>query len=132
MLAIAALVSGKYFGWSFLDPVMGIVGGILIAKWAWGLLRSSALILLDGNGDRDIRFAITTAIESDGDSVVGDLHVWPLGSDALAAAITIVTKAPRDASEYSLRLSRIPRLKHTTIEIHLCTDQSCPCVDSSS
>lgn len=127
VLAILALVAGKYLGWSFLDPAMGIVGGILIARWSWGLLRSSALILLDGNADADVRSAITGAIESDGDSVVGDLHVWPLGSDALAAAITIVAKESRTPSEYGARLARIPRLKHTTIEIRPCMDQSCEC-----
>jgi len=98
---------------------MGIVGGLLIAKWAWGLLRSSALILLDGNKDRDIQ----TAIESDGDSVVADLHVWPLNADDLAAGITVVSKACRCPSEYCFRLSHLPRLKHTTVETHVNTDE---------
>lgn len=130
VLAIVALVSGKFFGWAFLDPVMGIVGGIMIARWAWGLLRSSAFILLDGNGDKDTRDAVVNAIESDGDSVVGDLHIWPLNSNVLAAAITVVTKENRNPSEYCSRLSHIARLKHTTIEIHNCTNQLCACNQS--
>ena len=127
VLAIVALVTGKYFGWVFLDPVMGIVGGVLIAKWAWGLLRSSAFILLDGNDNKDIHAAVVKAIQSDGDSVVGDLHIWPLNSNDYAATITVVTKESRAPSDYSTRLSEISRLKHTTIEIHNCTDQFCKC-----
>lgn len=121
VLAIVALVSGKFFGWSFLDPAMGIVGGVLIARWAWGLLRSSAFILLDGNRDKDLRDAVINAIESDGDSLVSDLHIWPLNSNALAAAITVVTEKKRTPTDYCSRLSHITRLKHTTIEIHYCT-----------
>jgi cation diffusion facilitator family transporter len=121
VLAIVALVSGKFFGWSFLDPAMGIVGGVLIARWAWGLLRSSAFILLDGNKDKDLRDAVINAIESDGDSLVSDLHIWPLNSNALAAAITVVTEKKRTPTDYCSRLSHITRLKHTTIEIHYCT-----------
>ena len=121
VLAIVALVSGKFFGWSFLDPVMGIVGGVLIARWAWGLLRSSGFILLDGSGDQGIRDAVVKAIESDGDSLVGDLHIWPLNSNALAAVITVVTKENRNPLDYRSRLSHIAKLKHTTIEIHNCT-----------
>jgi cation diffusion facilitator family transporter len=127
VLAIVALVSGKFFGWSFLDPVMGIVGGVLIARWAWGLLRSSGLILLDGSRDQAIRDAVVEAIESDGDSHVGDLHIWPLNSNALAAAITVVTKENRNPPDYRSRLGHIAKLKHTTIEIHNCTDELCAC-----
>lgn len=130
VLAIVALVTGKFLGWVFLDPVMGIVGGILIARWAWGLLRSSAFILLDGNGDRDIHDAVVNAIQSDGDSIVGDLHIWPLNSNAYAATITVVTKKSRTPSDYCSRFSEISRLKHTTIEIHNCTDQFCKCNQS--
>jgi Co/Zn/Cd efflux system component len=128
ILAIVALITGKFLGWSVLDPVMGIIGGLLIARWAWGLLRSSALILLDGNEDRSIRTAIVAAIESDSDSVVGDLHVWPLNSNDLAAAITVVAKENRSPMEYCARLSQLARLKHTTIEVHLCDDHLCACV----
>ncbi len=127
ILAIVALIAGKFLGWAVLDPVMGIVGALLIAKWAWGLLRSSALILLDGNDDRSISTAIVDAIESDSDSIVGDLHVWPLNSTDLAAAITVVAKENRSPMEYCSRLSDLARLKHTTIEVHLCDDHLCSC-----
>lgn len=127
ILAIVALITGKFLGWSVLDPVMGIIGGLLIARWALGLLRSSALILLDGNDDRGIRTAIVDAIESDSDSIVGDLHVWPLNSNDLAAAVTVVAKESRSPMEYCARLSHLAKLKHTTIEVHLCDDHFCAC-----
>jgi len=123
VFAIVALIAGKFLGWSFLDPFMGIVGGILIARWAYGLLRSSALILLDGISNKDIKADIVKAIESDGDSVVGDLHVWPLNSNALAAAVTVVTQERRTPGEYCYRLTHLKNLKHTTIEVHGCNDQ---------
>ncbi len=125
VLAIIALISGKYLGWSFLDPVMGIVGGVLIAKWAWGLLRSSSIILLDGNKDEELHSSIVTAIESDEDSVVADLHIWPLNSNSFAATIIVVSKQHRTALEYSDRLAHLKKIKHITIETHLCTDQLC-------
>lgn len=130
VLAIVALVSGKLIGWSFLDPAMGIIGGVMIAIWAWGLLRSSAFILLDGNPDKDIRVAVSKAIESDGDSAVVDLHIWPLNANALAAAITVVTKQTRNPQDYRCRLSHIAKLQHMTIEIHNCTDKLCACNQS--
>ena len=127
VLAIVALVAGKFLGWVFLDPVMGIIGGILIAKWAWALLRSSALILLDGNGNKDFQTAVVNAIQADGDSIVGDLHIWPLNSNDFAATITVVTKERRTPADYCSRLAEISRLKHTTIEIHNCSDHLCIC-----
>ena len=127
VLAIAALFAGKYLGWSFLDPVIGIAGGIVIGKWAIGLLKSSGRLLLDGNDNTEINEQVIKEIESDGDSVVSDLHIWPISSDALAAAITIISKESRSATEYAARLNNITRLKHTTIETHLCTDATCEC-----
>ncbi len=127
VLAISALFAGKYLGWSFLDPVIGIAGGIVIGKWAIGLLKSSGRLLLDGNDNEEINKQVITAIESDGDSIVSDLHIWPISSDALAAAITIISKENRSATEYTTRLNNITRLKHTTIETHLCTDATCKC-----
>lgn len=127
VLAIAALFAGKYLGWSFLDPVIGIAGGIVIGKWAIGLLKSSGRLLLDGNDNSEINKQVIDAIESDGDSIVSDLHIWPISSDALAAAITIISKESRSATEYSSRLNNITRLKHTTIETHRCTDATCEC-----
>ena len=129
VLAIVALIFGKFFGWNFLDPVMGIVGGILIGKWAWGLLKSTALILLDGSVDTQLRQEIQACMEADGDSVVADLHLWPLDANTLAAAITVVTREQRTPAEYCARLAHLTKVQHCTIEIQRCTDPQCACAE---
>lgn len=127
VLAIIALLSGKYLGLTFLDPVMGLVGGVLVGSWAWGLLRSSGLILLDGYQDDNIKQAITEAMESDQDAKVIDLHLWKLDSNSLGALITLVASTPRSAEEYRNRLGQIHHLAHITIESHSCMDDKCIC-----
>lgn len=125
VLAIVALLSGKYLSWSFLDPFMGIVGGGLIIKWSYELVKSTAFILLDGN-EKGIEDAIIKAIEEDGHSTIKDLHVWPLNSNFFAAAITVVADEQCCPSQYSARLTHVEKLKHTTIEVHPCVDAPCP------
>ena len=127
VLAIIALLSGKYLGLIFLDPVMGLVGGVLVGNWAWGLLRSSGLILLDGYKDDQTKAAITEAMESDQDARIVDLHLWKLNSNSIGALITLVAASPRPAEEYRRRLARIPHLEHITIESHKCMDKECVC-----
>lgn len=127
VLAILALLSGKYFGLVFLDPVMGLVGGLLIASWSWGLLKSSGFILLDGEQDREIKEAIIEAIEADEDARIVDLHLWKLSSNSLGVVITLVAGSPRSPEEYRRRLDQIHHLDHITIESHSCMDDSCVC-----
>ncbi len=127
MLAIIALLSGKYFGLVFLDPVMGLVGGVLIWIWAWGLLKSSGLILLDGNKDEKTKQAIIEAVEADQDAKIVDLHLWHLGSNTLGVLITLVASSPCSPGEYRSRLSHIHHLDHITIEPHSCMDEKCVC-----
>ena len=127
VLAIIALLAGKYLGLAFLDPVMGLVGGVLIGSWAWGLLKSSGLILLDGNQDDKTKQAIIKAIECDQDTKVVDLHLWKLSSNSLGVLLTLVASSTSSAEEYRSRLDRIHHLDHITIETHGCTDESCLC-----
>jgi cation diffusion facilitator family transporter len=127
VLAIIALLAGKYFGLAFLDPVMGLVGGVLIGSWAWGLLKSSGLILLDGNQNDKTKQAIIKAIECDLDTKVVDLHLWKLSSNSLGVLLTLVASSTRSAEEYRSRLDQVHHLDHITIETHGCTDESCLC-----
>ena len=127
MLAIIALLAGKYLGLVFLDPVMGLVGGVLIWSWAWGLLKSSGLILLDGNKDEKTKQAIIEAIEADQDAKIVDLHLWPLGSNSLGVLLTLVASSPCSPEEYRSRLGQIHHLDHITIEPHSCMDERCVC-----
>lgn len=79
VLAIAALILGSLYGWNWMDPAMGIVGGLVIARWSWGLMRDTGAVLLDYlPPHEDLPQEIRDIIEGDGDEIV-DLHVWQLG-----------------------------------------------------
>ncbi len=125
VLAIVALVSGKLFQWNFLDPVMGIVGAIIITRWAYGLLKDTSVILLDARGDEELVKAVREAIESDADNRVSDLHIWHVGPNHLAAIISVVTHFPQPTSHYTRLLRNIEALSHVTIEVHGCEGEPC-------
>ncbi|MGE4545349.1 MAG: CDF family Co(II)/Ni(II) efflux transporter DmeF [Pedobacter sp.] len=117
VLAITALLTGKFLGWTFLDPVMGMIGGLLILRWAGLLLKQTARILLDGRAPGDIHEQIRRELESDTDSLVTDLRVWYLSSQHLAALISVETGKPRAPSEYRQRLEAMHNLQHVTVEV---------------
>ena len=125
LLAIVALLSGKYFGWNWLDPVMGIVGAIIITRWSFGLLKQTSPILLDGSIDEDYHSSIKNTIENDSDNRVTDLHVWKVGANHYAAIISIVTHFPKSAEYYKELLKDFHRLSHTTIEVNVCEGEPC-------
>ena len=89
LLAIIALVSGKYLGWNWLDPVMGIVGAVIITRWSYGLLKQSSPILLDASIEQGYQQAIRAAIENDADNRISDIHVWKVGANHYAAIIAL-------------------------------------------
>jgi len=120
VLAIFALLAGKYLGQQWLDPFMGLVGAALVVRWSSGLLRSSARVLLDMQADGGVRGAIRKAIETEGDSRVSDLHVWSVGPGIYAAEIAVVSSRPLDPDAYCDLLPRELGLVHVTVEIHLC------------
>lgn len=126
VLAIAALVAGKYLGWNWLDPLMGMVGAVIIARWSWGLLTQTGPILLDASVDNARQEAIRQAIESDADNRIADIHVWKVGANHHAAIITLVTHDPRPADHYRSLLRAFDWLSHVTIEVNDCRDDACP------
>lgn len=125
LLAIVALLSGKYFGWNWLDPVMGIVGAVIITRWSFGLLKQTSPILLDGSIDENYHSSIKNTIENDSDNRVTDLHVWKVGANHYAAIISIVTHFPKSAEYYKELLKDFHRLSHTTIEVNVCEGEPC-------
>ena len=131
LLAIVALVSGKYFGWNWLDPVMGIVGAIIITRWSYGLLKQTSPILLDGSIDEEYRSAITEAIEKDTDNRITDIHIWKVGANHYAAIISLVTHFPKSAEYYKDLLTGFRKLSHTTIEVNACDGESCVTLDTN-
>jgi len=125
LLAIIALISGKHLGWNWLDPVMGIVGAIIITRWSYGLLKQTSPILLDGSIDEDYQQAIKDTIEKDSDNRVSDLHIWRVGANHYAAIISLVTHFPKSAEYYRGLLADFHRLSHTTVEVHTCETEPC-------
>ena len=119
VLAIVALMGGWRFGWSWLDPLMGIAGSVLVAVWARGLLVDTGRILLDREMDHPVVDEIREAVEQAGQTRITDLHVWRVGKKGYSCAMTVVTRdtrmTPNDVRE---RLTVHEEIVHTTIEIH--------------
>ena len=125
MLALVALIFGRNFGWIWLDPVMGIVGGLVISRWAWGLLKSSGVILLDVTPDDELTLKIKECLESYSDVRVVDMHLWKPGSAGLAASISLVTHFPESPEQYKNILREFHMLKHVTIEVLKAPGEAC-------
>jgi cation diffusion facilitator family transporter len=125
VLAIAALLLGRNLGWVWLDPAMGLVGAALILRWSAGLLQETALILLDGGAEEELRGAIQAAVEADGDARLADLHVWHIGPDHLSVALSLVADHPRAPEHYKGLLAALPRLSHVVVEVNPCADGPC-------
>lgn len=123
VLAIIALLFGKYFGWSWPDPVIGIVGSLLIARWSYGLLNDTSSILLDRNIDSELMHDITKSIESDSDNRVSDIHVWKVGPLDYSATISIVTRFAQNPDYYKNLLTDYKELSHLTIEVNHCEEE---------
>lgn len=119
--AIVALLAGKYSGWSWLDPVMGIVGSAVVSIWAYGLVRDTSSILLDRTPESsDLPDEIRRAVESDDDSLVTDLHVWQVGAGKFAAIVCIVAHDPKPVETYRELFREHEELVHVTVEVQHC------------
>lgn len=118
VLAIAALLLGKYFGWWWMDPAMGLVGAVVIAKWAGDLMRRAGAVLLDHSDDHGLAEEVRVAIEGDADNRLVDLHLWRIGPGHWAAIVALVTATPQDPAHYKRLLAPVPELSHVTVEIH--------------
>jgi len=122
ILAIAALVIGKFYGLVWLDPAVGLLGAVVIAKWSWGLLRTTSRILLDAEADHVLSEKIRNAIEAGSADKVADLHLWRVGPQHFAATVSIVTDQALSAATYRKSLERLDGLAHVTIEVHPCRE----------
>ncbi len=120
LLAIAALSAALWLGWWWLDPLVGVLGAVVIAVWAKGLLRESANVLLDREMDHPLAKTLRTALEADGDAKVADLHLWRVGREQFAAIVCIVADAPLAPAAYRERLSPHHELVHVSVEVNRC------------
>ena len=120
VLAIVALAAALWLGWWWLDPLVGVLGAVMIAVWAQGLLRDSAKVLLDREMDHPLNQAMRGALESDGDAKVADLHLWRVGRTQFAAIVCIVADAPLAPGVYRERLRGHLELVHVSVEVNRC------------
>jgi cation diffusion facilitator family transporter len=115
--AIVALACGSIWGWQWLDPIMGVAGGAVIAFWAWGLLKETGSILLDASAPPEVAAKIRSKIEANSDNRITDLHLWQVGPGKWAAIIAMTTHTPRSAEYYKKLLASFDILVHISVEV---------------
>jgi cation diffusion facilitator family transporter len=120
VLAIVALFCGRALGWNWLDPAVGLVGAVVIVRWAWTLVTNTSRVLLDAEPVAGVAAAVRRAVENEDDNRIADLHVWRLGPGHLAVVLTVVTHHPRPPAHYKEMLRSVARLSHVTVEVEQC------------
>lgn len=123
VLAIFALLTARFYGWLWIDPAVGVIGALVIASWAVGLIRSSGMMLLDMVPDPSLAARIKDKLETNGDRV-SDLHIWRVGPGHAALIASVVTDSPQDPANYKRRLRGLKGLSHVTVEVHVCPDHT--------
>ncbi len=120
ILAVAALLAGKYVGANWLDPVMGLVGAVLVARWSYGLIRDSGRVLLDLQTSENHLLELRNAIERASLDRVADLHLWSIGHDIHAAEIVVVSDDPKSPDHYKSLIPPKLNVVHALVEVHRC------------
>jgi len=118
VLAIVALLTGKYMGIIWIDPVMGIVGAIVILHWSYGLIKESSTVLLDKSVDVSTFEKISQTLDKR-NTIINDIHVWKIASTHQAAILSVSSQSPLSTEEYKKILSEsLPQLSHVSVEIN--------------
>lgn len=125
VLAIIALLSAKYYGWNWLDPVMGVVGSLVITRWSYTLMKETSPVLLDESIDLRYKMAIKETIENDADNRIADLHVWKVGPSHFAVILSVVSHTPQAPDYYKALLKDFHKLSHITVEVNPCHGDGC-------
>ncbi|MDR7102866.1 CDF family Co(II)/Ni(II) efflux transporter DmeF [Croceicoccus sp. BE223] len=119
VLAIGALLAGRYLGWVWMDAAMGLVGAAVIGRWSWGLMCDTGAVLLDATSTTCLEGEVREAIE-DGDARIVDLHIWQVGPGKFAAVVSLVAESPLAPTDYAERAQIHEELVHITVETHRC------------
>jgi cation diffusion facilitator family transporter len=117
ILAIAALLAAKYVGLMWMDPAMGVVGGILVAGWSWGLLRGTGRVLVDSQAPDEVLESVRNAVEKDTVRIT-DLHVWEIGPGYRAVIVVVESHRPLTPFEVKEMIPDELGITHITVEIH--------------
>jgi cation diffusion facilitator family transporter len=120
LLAIFALLAGKFLGLNWMDPVMGIVGAILVARWSLGLIRETSGILLDHQAPGVMLERTRAAIEGIDDNRIADLHIWSIGPGIYSATVAVVSDTPKPPEYYKSLIPKDLGIVHTIVEVHHC------------
>ena len=122
VLAIVALLLGRYLGWTVFDPIMGIVGGAVVLKWGVGLCRSAGRQLVDATSSARLEDKARQVLEAIDDVRVADLHIWEVAPGRRGCVVAIHTASPREAAFYRDVLNAMDGFAHLTIEVHRCVE----------
>ena len=117
LLAIVALFIAKYIGLVWMDPLMGVVGAILVSRWSLSLLNSTSAVLLDKQEPKSLEIKIRQCIEVN-DCKIIDLHLWSIGPNIYSAIISVLARSAKKPEYYKKLISPDPRLVHLTVEIN--------------
>ncbi|WCE32438.1 CDF family Co(II)/Ni(II) efflux transporter DmeF [Vibrio sp. SCSIO 43137] len=117
LLAIVALIVGKYLGWTWLDPIMGIVGALVITKWAIGLMSQTSPILLDASIEQEYKQKVILCMQQAG-AEVADIHIWKVSADHYSAAISLISEQEKPVNFYRQELEKFDKISHLTIEVN--------------
>ena len=123
LLAIFALLAGKFLGLNWMDPAMGIVGAVLVARWSLNLIRTTSSILLDHQAPGSMLEQTRAAIEGVDNNRISDLHIWSIGPGIYSATITVVSDAPGTPGYYKSLIPMDLGIVHTTVEVHDCRNE---------
>jgi cation diffusion facilitator family transporter len=115
--AIVGLLAGRFLGWTWLDPLIGVAGAVVIAHWAWGLMRAASEALLDVSGSPAMAAKVRARLETATDTVC-DLHLWKLGPGHQALIVAIASSAPLTTDAYKAKLKGLGGLSHVTVEVN--------------
>lgn len=119
VFAIIALFAAKYFGWNFLDALLGLVGALLVAKWSWGLIQETGKTLLDAEMEHPVVAEIRELIATFKDVEITDLHVWKVGKGKFSCILGLeTTSADLNPDQIKAELSIHEEIVHASIEIH--------------
>jgi Co/Zn/Cd efflux system component len=124
VLAIVALLSAKYFGLIWMDPLMGVIGGAMVFRWSLGLLRTTSHVLLDKNGPEEIQQKIKECVEADGDSKISDLHLWSVGPNIYGVIVSVVACNPLEPEQYKKLIPDDLGLVHISVEVSKCKEST--------
>ncbi|MBF0276659.1 MAG: CDF family Co(II)/Ni(II) efflux transporter DmeF [SAR324 cluster bacterium] len=125
LLAIVALVTGKMWGWVWMDSAIGMLGAAVILHWSYGLLKNTSEILLDREVKQETISAIRSAVEADSDNRIADFHIWRVSSRSLALIVSVVTHFPKSPDHYKALLVNFKELDHVTIEVNEAHSEPC-------